>query len=458
MSPGRHHHWGLRLAAISFGFALVLLAELGLRAGGRFASPAVGTTWDAAGTHLLTDMDVTLDSTSVAGRPGLAVPAHLARGVTQNERWTTAPLPGQVRVFAFGGSTTYGLPVQREPGRTFPGRTQAWLQVLGQPAEVINLGGAGFGSTEVVRLARQLLDQGARAWVLYAGNNEYFRYSLQLAEAQRARDAPSRLESLRLVRALRVLLRTPLAAAPVGLADAAAEQRRLVARALAQGLAAPGARPTPDTGGRWHRHDRAQQAVLAHWNQSLTTLQDLAARAGATLYVVRVQPNLVAAPRLSLHAPDLPIDAARQVEALVQEAGQAEQGHDPQATQARARDALQLDPGYAAGWYWLGMGQLEQGQVEGARLSLENALSLDMDPGRPPPELSQVTDRFLATSPAQAIDLDALWSSDRAGPLGRNLFVDTCHLRPEAYDALGERIARALLPGLTASQGPLPPD
>jgi len=448
-----------RLAAVLLGLGLLGAVEAGLRLSGHFEAPVGGTTapWDPAGARLRSDLDAQLSQTRVDGQPGLAVPVRLARGVMQAEQWTTRPPPGRLRVFALGGSATYGLPVQRQPARTFPGRTQAWLEARGHPAQVINLGGAGFGSAEVLRLAAQLVDQGAQAWVLYAGNNEYFRYALGRYEAERSRQKGAVLDGLRLVRALRSLLPAQPAPAPP-LVDVAAEQRRIVAQALARDLVPPQARPRPDAQGRWHRHDPAQATVLANWQDRLRQLGALADQAGATLYVVRVPANLVAAPWLSLHDPDLSATQAAQVEAELTRAAQAAQGGDPFQTVAQAQAALELDPSYAAAWYWLGMGQLAQGEVEPARRSLENALRLDMDPGRPLPELGKITDRVLAEGDAQGIDLGPLLASARAGPLGRNLFVDTCHLRPEAYDAVGDAIARALEQGLADGRVHAPPD
>ena len=61
-------------------------------------------------------------------------------GFMQAEEWDLPKPEGRYRVFCFGGSATLGVPVEREPERTFPGQLEGLLTREGLDAEVINLG------------------------------------------------------------------------------------------------------------------------------------------------------------------------------------------------------------------------------------------------------------------------------------------------------------------------------
>ena len=53
------------------------------------------------------------------------------------------------RIFCFGGSAAVGVPVDAIPEQTFPGQIAAQLQQMGILSEVLNVGGASFGSAQV---------------------------------------------------------------------------------------------------------------------------------------------------------------------------------------------------------------------------------------------------------------------------------------------------------------------
>ncbi len=80
---------------------------------------------------------------------------------------------GAIRVFAFGGSTTFGEPwghrgafahyLERSLARGLPGRD----------VQVVNAGGKGYGSTAVFEVVREALRYEPDAFVFYLGQNEF---------------------------------------------------------------------------------------------------------------------------------------------------------------------------------------------------------------------------------------------------------------------------------------------
>ena len=81
--------------------------------------------------------------------------------------------PGAFRVFALGGSTTYGRPY--DDLTSFSGWLRELLPVAdpGKRWEVINAGGIGFASYRVAHLMEELVDYQPDLFIVYTGHNEF---------------------------------------------------------------------------------------------------------------------------------------------------------------------------------------------------------------------------------------------------------------------------------------------
>ena len=436
--------WGLRAGAIAFGMLLLGGAELALRASGTVADPPLPPLpegWEEGGRFARSDARGVIIESSLDGVPGFRVGPPVAGNQMRPERWTAEP--GATRVFAFGGSTTLGVPWERRPGTSFPEQLEAAAQSAGHALEVINLGGAGFSSTEVVDLAQQVVEQPAAAWVVYTGNNEFFRFSLDAWEAHRDRPSPRQnLQTLHLFR----LIEDLLGEAPPPLLDveAATEaQRRVVANVIAAGLAQPSARPQEAASGRWVRRDPAHDAVLRRFERNLETLETLAGQAGARLYLVDVQANLLQAPWLSLHDPTVPGRSRGAIQRLLAESGELRNRGQTADALAAAEKAVESDPMHAHSWHALGMARLDSGDPTGAAQALQAALDLDMDPGRPNRSLQRVLERVAADGGSTLVSLPD-WEAPDHGLHGSDLFQDSCHLTEAGYASVGAALTTTL--------------
>jgi tetratricopeptide (TPR) repeat protein len=90
-----------------------------------------------------------------------------------HQEFSAKKAPGTVRIFCFGGSTTYGRPYRGETA--FP----RWLAInlqLQDPDhryEVINAGGISYASYRVAHLVEEALRYEPDVFVLYCGHNEF---------------------------------------------------------------------------------------------------------------------------------------------------------------------------------------------------------------------------------------------------------------------------------------------
>ena len=117
--------------------------------------------------------------------------------------------PNTFRIFAFGGSTTYGHPFNWQTA--FP----RWLQELlnscqnGTRYEVINLGGISYASYRIIPLMKETLKYEPDLFIVYTGQNEFLErrsYSGLIDRNPILINAEALLEKLKLYRTLKYLL------------------------------------------------------------------------------------------------------------------------------------------------------------------------------------------------------------------------------------------------------------
>ena len=90
-----------------------------------------------------------------------------------NQRFPAEKTKNVYRIFTFGGSTTEGVPWGRD--HSFSAQLQQSLQerIPSRDIEVINVGVAGFASSRVLVILREMLDYQPDLFVVYTGQNEF---------------------------------------------------------------------------------------------------------------------------------------------------------------------------------------------------------------------------------------------------------------------------------------------
>ncbi len=90
-----------------------------------------------------------------------------------DQRFSSSKTKNKYRIFAFGGSTTEGVPWGRND--SFPAQLHESLQEMipTREIEVINVGVAGYASSRVLEIFKEMLDYQPDLFVVYTGQNEF---------------------------------------------------------------------------------------------------------------------------------------------------------------------------------------------------------------------------------------------------------------------------------------------
>jgi tetratricopeptide (TPR) repeat protein len=455
-----------RLAAVAFVPLLLLLAELGLRASEppqpRLELPQ---GWGEQ-TRVVSPggRERPLEAyTTPEGEARVRTSQAMLDGRFMHPLDYSVQRPEEVfRVFCFGGSATLGVPVEATPEQTFPGQLQAQLEAAGVRAEVINLGGASFGSDRVVELMALAVTHQPSALVVYSANNEFFEYALALHQRnlQQAEAVLERRSGLRLVRWLWGITDHARGGARSLPAPEDLEQRQqaLVRTAVELELTRDASAAPVQDGDHYHRRDTPYRDVVSRYTANLARMVALADGV-APLVLVVVPANLAQAPFQAVHRRDM---SQREIDAWERDVALAEarlgQG-DRQGAVALLDQAIERDPTHATAHFLRGQARLAEGDQRLAARDLQAALELDIAPGRPVAAQAEAV-RALA-DPPRVLVVDPSPSFDAYGIAtgGSGYFHDACHLTPQGYAVLARHISRALLSaGIAPSPSTTPAD
>ena len=460
----RTRRWLLfRLLALAFVPALLVAAELALRAVEEpvptFALPAA---WDQD-VRVIPDHgrdDLMEIYTGAAGEQRARSSATMRQGRFMHEVDYAVQRPaGVFRVFCFGGSATLGVPVESTPEQTFPGRLQALLEEGGLQAEVINLGGASFGSSKVVELMSLAAGHQPSAFVVYSGNNEFFEYSLELHRhnAHQAERLLERRSGLRLVRwlfgASDRLRGVAPNAEPPGPQELELLQRALV-RSAVEGEMAADPQASPERLGQlMRRRDAPYRAVVARYEANLDAMVQTA-RGVAPLILVTVPANLHEAPFEVAHSPSLSAGDLGRWERLVSRATEQLSAGELQQAVDTLDAAIALDPVHARAYALQGEALADLGDYQRAATSLHNALELDLAPGRPTAAQGEAIQALHDPPAVVVVDPSASFEAKSLAGGGKGYFHDSCHLTPEGYALLARHLVQPLLDAAAAAPTP----
>ena len=446
--------WGFRLGAVLLVPFLLTSAEMVLRLADWPPPilPTVPESWgDAVQVVTPTNRQVPLETYTDSNGVLRARTTEAMRraGLMHDVDYPVEREEGTFRVFCLGGSATLGVPVEREPARTFPGRLETLLHEAGLEAEVFNLGGASFGSDEVVKILNTVITHDPSAVVVYSGNNEFFNYALQIFklnrnQAARIREAPP-LHLLRLLSQYRTAPRIdPDGPQP---ADIAARQRELVMAVVQNDLREHGdaALPKPSAGLGFERRDTPYQVVMSRYARNLEALVERVAQSNSppSVYLVKLPANLLEPPWHSWVPRTLSHWEEQRLEKDLSSA--RDSAGDLERTDALLDQVLEQVPFHAEAHYLRGMAALNHGDTAKALLHLEDALQLDMVPGRPLAAQNAAMDELGRLPGVHVVDPTASIIAVSLARGEKPLFHDSCHLTAAGYDRVARSIAKTLL-------------
>lgn len=373
-------------------------------------------------------------------------PAHLTHFNYQS--FPARKEPGTFRIFALGGSTTFGHPWRDRTSFS------AWLRELLPEAdpsrryEVINVGGVSYASYRVARLVEELAAYEPDLLIVYNGHNEFLEertYRDFRARAAWIRRLSGALNHTRTYSLLRRALGTdagPRARLSGGVRDVLAETIG------------------PET---YTRNDALRRAVLEHYRESQKRVAGLAASVGArTIFVTTPVNEEHCSPFKSEPTPGLsPTDSAR-VAAWMREAALLLAARPTDA--ARLLDsAARLDPRNAEVLFRAGTAAMAAGRHAEAKEYFVRAVDEDVCPLRALPEMRAIEREVAQETRSGFVDyLGALEAASTArkghNVLGEPDFVDHVHMSIANYGHLAAEIvaemARMGLPGRAGGPDP----
>lgn len=358
-----------------------------------------------------------------------ANPAFKPRGF-HDERFPRNP-GEQVRLFALGGSTTFGAPFIRVE-RGFPERLEAVLKRLrpGVAWRVVNAGVAGMDSGSFHGVAKEVLGLGAQGLIVYAGNNELRGRALDRCTNPYRLGLERQLDWFRLGRLIRSLTRS---LHKEGKTENLKLNENLHGLCLTRLLEEISQTPAPSVhavpAGAVSRGDAHYRLVLRSFEQNLEKLAALARSHDVPIFLAIPSANLLHPPVKPMPRPGLSKDAWGELHLAVNRLKFTWYNKDRAAAVAAAEAALAVDPGHALANHRLGLLELAAGRKARARVLLQNAIDGDYKGNRPTRGVRKILLEICHRNEGvTCVDMRPRFDEMAIlGLPGYDLFVDYCH-------------------------------
>lgn len=374
-----------------------------------------------------------------------------------------------LRIFCFGGSTTYGHPYDASASFS------RWLQDLLKASaperniEVINAGGISYASYRIVPLVRETLAYQPDLMIFYTGHNEFLErrtYSKILDQGDRLIEIRAFLDRFYLIRALKKILK------PFMREDAAAHTKTSKSD---QSSASGGGSPADQTASRskkamlgeevvtildksggldlFYRDEEFTKGVVKHFGHNLESVIQLCKEQGVPVVFVEPPSNLKDfSPFKSEHSPGLSASEKRQTLLQLNRAKNSLRERNFSEALAAADAMIAKDPLYAEAHFVRGKALLGLGRFQDAKESFIKAKDLDVCPLRCISPLEDQIQRVTSETGTPLIDFKDIVerrcaeTGDRTGIPGNESFLD--HVHPTM--ALHQLLAELLMDEMTA--------
>ena len=375
-----------------------------------------------------------VEETDPSGEP-VMVTAPNKLDLFNDQRFQANKPEDVCRVFCMGGSTTYGRPF-RDP-TSFCG----WLRLMLPKAdptrqwEVVNAGGISYASYRVVRLMEELSQYEPDLFIVYTGHNEF----LEERTYRDARNQPVALEAI-----IGLLSHTRTFALARRIAHSrdpgAGDRYQLPGEvdAILDHSIGPEA---------YHRDDALREDIVAHFEQDLARMLDVAQSCGAGILFIVPASNLRdSSPFKSTHREDLsPPDKQRWDDFFEQGIEACARGQWAEAL-ASFDGAATLDPRHAGVQYRRGRVLWTLGRHEEALEAFQRALEEDVCPLRATSAIRAAVVRIANQRGVPLVDFAAM--VEDAAPYrtpGDDLFLDHVHPTIETHEMLASAILDKLI-------------
>ncbi|MCP5519496.1 MAG: tetratricopeptide repeat protein [Verrucomicrobiales bacterium] len=428
LSLGKRLGFGVITAGLVFAALELGLALLGVKPITYARDPYVGFS---------ARLPLFVEERGPDGRAMMVTAANKLR-LFNEQRFPKRKAPGTFRIFAVGGSTTYGRPY--DDRTSFAGWLREFLPAAAPERkwEVINAGGISYASYRVALLMEELIRYQPDLFIVYSGHNEF----LEERTYGNIRDLPDSLQGLGLL----------AAKTRTGALMQAAMSRWNVRRAAGEPtvstLEAEVVTRLDQTVGpkAFHRDDTQREQILRHYRFNLARICEIARSVGADVILVTPASSLRSmTPFKSDHRHGLsPEELARWQAAL--SAGTRALTNQLAGEALTALDrAVAIDDRHAYTHFLRGQALEALARFPEAKTAYERARDEDVCPLRALSPMPAIVREVAAERHVPLVDFAAL-QDGRAphGIPGSELFLDHVHPTVESHRALAFELAGIL--------------
>ena len=380
------------------------------------------------------------------------VTAPNKRTLFNMQRFPIPKPPNTFRIFAVGGSTTYGHP--------YDDRTSfcAWLREMLRAAdpernwEVVNAGGVSYASYRDAALLEEFARYEPDLFIVYGSQNEFLERRTYGALID-ANPALNRIGAIASRTRVYTAMRSILLRGRTQKLEQARARFELSGEVDALLDAVGGTRA-------YARDDTLAAQIAAHYEFNMRRMARIADTAGARVVFVGAGSNLKdCSPFKSEHRTGLDAVSIARCETLIVhgQRARAEGRHDAAVEALRA--AVEIDHRYALAHYELGRALLAAGREADARASFVDALDEDVCPLRQTSALQAATARVAQSIAAPFVDFAQLLADStfvRTGQRipGEETLLDHVHPTVEANGWLAATIAGVMIDENWVQRGP----
>ncbi len=349
---------------------------------------------------------------------------------------------GTYRIFALGGSTTYGRPYNDTT--SFSGWLRELLpQVDGSKRwEVINAGGISYASYRVAHLMEELVKYQPDLFIVYTGHNEF----LEERTYGEIKEIPAVIRStVGLLSHTRTWAAVNRALQKAGVTPQPEDFRRDKLSGEVDAILDRSAGLD-----RYHRDDSLEKNILEHYRISLERMVALAQSVGAKILFVTPASSLNdCTPFKSEHTDGIDPASRQRSEQLLAAAGTAIAEKMWQKALGLLDEAVRLDPRYAELHYRRGRVLLALGRYDAAGEALRRARDEDVCPLRALTPMLQIVTEVAREQGVPLVDyvnlLAGVMQTTRGYPIpGKEFFFDHVHPTIEGNKLLAVELIKTM--------------
>lgn len=352
------------------------------------------------------------------------------------QKFAKEKAPETFRIFAFGGSATYGYRLEQPTEDAYVYQLARLLdaQMKNRKVEVVNWGGIQYASYRLVGLAEEGVAYAPDLVVLMAGNNEFLE----------ARHYADFLEQQSLFTRLGHQFRISHLVAEVSNRLGAIGEKAADNPYSREFVLAPEV-----LGERYVIRDAEEyRLTLEHYTWNLGRMADLYTDLSIPVVLVTVPTNL--RDWSPFYTANTPGGLSRyQMEARLAEVVDALSNAEPDRALSMSREVLRAEPRAAAFHYTAAQALDALHRTSEARVSYLLAKNTDAFPHRTLSSFNDAVRELAKKRGLLLLDAEQLFeAASPDGIPGKNLFLDQCHPNKEGHRLIAEGLIELVVPEL----------